>query len=621
MCGICGMFNTIGYGEANVEQIKLMTKTFIHRGPDEEGYRITDYYGLGFCRLSIIDLGNGNQPIVNEEHTIYLICNGEIFNYLELRKELIAKGHVFCTNTDVEVLLHLYEEMGEQMLDRINGQFAFAIIDENRQKIFLARDQFGVMPLFYTVIDGVLFFASEIKALLTNQKVKRKVDLTSMEQFFSLPAPVSPRTMFENIKSLQPGHYLIARHNREEIQVHEYWDVVYPKTAESYERHPESYYTEKLEELLLQSVKYRLQADVEVGAFLSGGLDSSLITCMMKALSSEQRKLFSVIFENKDFSEQKYSELVAKKLGYEHHKVLFQTEDVAKRLREVIYHTEAPVKEAYNTATLALSGEARKSGIKVILTGEGSDELFAGYPSYRFDKLRYARNMNAKASKEEKAYREKVWGDPLFKYESDFTELFKIKRELFSSKVMEKYSEFDYTKFNVVNTSKIIGRHPIHQRSYIDMKVRLADHLISDHSDRMLMANSVEGRFPFMDKDLVEFLTKVPPDLKLNNFVEKYILKEVAKKYVPNEIINREKFIFVAPGSPFLLKENFEWINDLLSYERIKRQGYFNPDTVERLKKQYCSSDFSLSTSIDVDYMLMVITFCIFLDVFQMQDL
>ena len=180
MCGICGMFNTIGREVSNVEQIKLMTETFIHRGPDEDGYRIADYYGLGFRRLSIIDLGTGSQPIVNENHTIYLICNGEIFNYLELRNELIGKGHVFRTNTDVEVLLHLYEEMGEQMLDRINGQFAFAIIDESCQKVFLARDQFGVMPLFYTVIDGTLFFASEIKALLTNQKVKRKVDLTSM---------------------------------------------------------------------------------------------------------------------------------------------------------------------------------------------------------------------------------------------------------------------------------------------------------------------------------------------------------------------------------------------------------------------------------------------------------
>ncbi len=621
MCGISGIFKTTGHEQINKKEIFDMMDVLEHRGPDDSGHRLREYYGLGFRRLSIIDLQSGNQPIENEDGTICVICNGEIFNHIELREELRKKGHVFRSKSDVEVLVHLYEDLGERFLDRINGQFALAIIDEKRRSIMLARDQFGVMPLFYTLVEGTLLFASEIKALLTNPLVRREVDLVGMDQFFSLPHTVSPRTMFKNIKNLAPGHLMYAEAGKPDLILKQYWDLDYPLLNEEIERHSESYYMERIEELLLQSIKFRTRADVDVGAFLSGGLDSSLIVCMMKALSQNRRKIFSVDFENEEFSERKYQKIVADQLEYEHYSVPFKVDDIAERLEKVIYHTEAPVKESYNSATMALAAKARAQGIKVILTGEGSDELFAGYPSYRFDQFRKLRNQNDLSSDEEKMLRSKVWGDPLFKYEADFLKLKEDKKAIYSQQLNGCFDDFDFTNHQLVNQSKITGRHVIHQRSYIDLKVRLMDHLVSDHSDRMLMASSVEGRFPFLDINLVNFIRTVPPDLKLNNFKEKYILKQTAKKFVPDAIINREKYIFIAPGSPFLLRKNYDWINDLLSYETIKRQGYFNADEVERLKKKYLDPDFSLKTSIDTDYMLMIIMFCLFIKTFDMPSL
>ncbi|MCL2051384.1 MAG: asparagine synthase (glutamine-hydrolyzing) [Lachnospiraceae bacterium] len=621
MSGICGIFNTIGNTRICEQDLMKMSDAFAHRGPDGEGYLVDQYYGLGFRHLNINGNLNNNKPFMNEDNSVQIVCNGRIYNHNHLREKLISKGHFLNSSSDLDVLVHMYEEYGMEMLNKLNGQFAFALIDRQEHKLFLVRDHFGIAPLYYTVLEDTIYFASEIKGLIANHQIERKVDLTGMDQFFSLPHPVSPRTMFKNIFSLPPGHYLEAKEGFSEITKKSYWDIDYPLVNESLTAYDESYYVDKLEGLLLNSVELRTQADVSVGAFLSGGLDSSLITCMMKKLSSEQRKIFSIYFENKEFSEQKYQKIVADQLGYEHFEEIFKIDDIAKRLENVVYHSEAPLKESFNSATLALSKMAKKENINVILTGEGSDELFAGYPSYRFDKLRNKRKWNEEASLEEKTLREKVWGDPLFKYETDFLEMRSSKNSLFSRFLNESYDEFDFTGHDFLSTAMIKGRHPIHQRSYIDLKVRLADHLISDHSDRMLMANSVEGRFPFLDIDLVNFIRYIPVGLKLNNFDEKYIVKQVAAKYVPEPIIKREKFIFIAPGSPFLLKQDYEWIMDLLSYETIKRQGYFDPDAVEHLKKKFVSPDFHLKTSIDIDYMLMVIMFCLYLKVFGIADL
>lgn len=598
-----------------------MAQTIAHRGPDSSGYFLEEELGLAFRRLSIIDLEGGNQPMTNEDGSIVLVCNGEIYNYHELRAGLELKGHSFRTKSDVEVLVHLYEESGVDFLNKLNGQFAFAIYDRKKKELFLAKDQVGINPLYYTIANGVLVFASEIKAILEYPSVPREVDLTGLDQMLSFPGVVSPRTMFKGIESLKSGHYITVRDG--DLRVTEYWDLDYPKVGEiSYDK-PESYYVDELKNLLAQSVKYRLQADVPVGFYLSGGLDSSLIAAMIRQGTPDgHRHSFSISFTERDISEAKYQQMMAGHVGSEHHEILFDWAEIAERLPKMVYHCECPVKETFNTCSLALSEAAKETGVSVVLAGEGADELFAGYVGYRFDQLglRNARPYDLETILEDEL-REKLWGDKDLFYETDQYALREVKTALYSSEVNESFDEFECLSFELVNKARLRERHFIHQRSYLDFKLRLSDHLLSEHGDRMALANSVEGRYPFLDINLIEFCREIPPDLKLNHFSEKYILKKTAEGLVPQEIINREKFGFRAPGSPYLLQQGIEWINDLLSYERIKRQGYFNPDVVERLKARYSQDGFKLHPHLDSDLLMIVITFGMLLDLFKLPNL
>ena len=621
MCGFAGLIDTRGERRVDEEVLKRMTGTLTHRGPDSSGYFVDHNIGLGFRRLSIIDLTGGDQPIFNEDGSVVLMCNGEIYNYLELKRTLLAKGHVFRTASDVEVLLHLYEEKGTGLLDQLNGQFAFVIYDIKQNRLLLARDQFGINPLYYTLADGCLIFASEIKAILEHPQVTRKVDLTGLDQIFSFPGLVSPRTAFSNIESLPGGHYLIVQDGV--VTEREYWDLDYPNHGDLGYQFSESYYVETLTELFTQSVRYRLQSDVPVGFYLSGGLDSSMIGAMIRRVSPDTtRHSFSIGFTEKAISETKYQQLMARQVASSHHEIIFGWSEILERLPAMIYHCECPVKETYNTCSMALSRAAKDAGVTVVLTGEGADELFAGYVGYRFDQLglRDAQPFDVDTILEEEL-REKLWGDRNLFYEIDQYAFRDIKSALYSSGVNELYAGFDCLEHSVVNQSRLQGRHPVHQRSYLDFKLRLSDHLISDHGDRMALANSVEARYPFLDLNLIEFSRQIPPDLKLNNFTEKYILRRVAEDLVPPAVLNREKYGFHAPGSPYLLQQKDPWIQDLLSYERIKRQGYFNPDTVERLKQRYGQPGFRLNLPFESDLLLIVLSFGIFLDVFQLPSL
>lgn len=621
MCGIAGYLDLRSGRAAKKEVLARMAQTMVHRGPDSSGYFLEDQFGLAFRRLSIIDIEGGNQPMTNEDDSIVLVCNGEIYNYRELRAGLEKKGHVFRTKCDVEVLLHLYEENGVDFLNKLNGQFAFAIYDRKKKELFLARDQVGINPLYYTIADGVLIFASEIKAILEHPSVRREVDLTGLDQTLSFPGVVSPRTMFKGIESLKSGHYITVRNG--DLRVTEYWDLDYPKVGElSYQR-PESYYVDELKNLLAQAVKYRLQADVDVGFYLSGGLDSSLIAALIQGATPDGNgRSFSITFTERDITEVRYQRMVAQHIGSEHHEILFDWAEISERLPKMVYHCECPVKETFNTCSLALSEAAKSAGVSVILAGEGADELFAGYVGYRFDQLglRADKPYDLETILEDEL-RERLWGDKDLFYEKDQYALREVKTALYSSGVNELFDEFECLNFELVNKERLKNRHFIHQRSYLDFKLRLSDHLLSEHGDRMALANSVEGRYPFLDINLIEFCREIPPDLKLNHFNEKYIVKKAAEGLVPQEIINREKFGFRAPGSPYLLQQGVEWINDLLSYDRIKRQGYFNPDVVERLKAQYSQSGFTLHPHLESDLLMIVITFGMLLDFFKLPDL
>lgn len=598
-----------------------MTDSLVHRGPDDSGYFIGQDIGLGFRRLSIIDLEGGQQPLYTEDRSIVSVCNGEIFNHRELRERLVKRGHAFSTHTDVEVMGHLYEEEGEDFLNSLNGQFAFALYDGKKRELLLARDQFGINPLYYIVTDGVLVFASEIKAILAHPLVRREVDLTGLDQILSFPGLVSPRTMFKGIWSLKGGQYLKVKGG--EVSLHQYWDLDYPKEGEAAADKPEDYYVERLGELFQRSVGYRLQADVPVGFYLSGGLDSSMVAAMIGRISPHvQRHSFSIDFTEREISESKYQRMMARAVGSVHHEIVFDWAEISRRMREMIYHAECPVKESYNTCSMALSEEARASGIKVILTGEGADELFAGYVGYRFDQFghRGGGGYDLEEMLEEEL-REKLWGDRDLFYETDQYRFREVKTALYSPQVCRSFGEFDCLNFELVDKQRLRGRHFIHQRSYLDFKLRLSDHLISDHGDRMALANSVEARYPFLDIDLVEFAREIPPRLKLNDLTEKYILKKVAEGLLPREIVGREKYGFHAPGSPYLLRQKLDWVQDLLSYERVRSEGYFNPETVERLKQQYSQEEFRLNLPFESDLLMVVLTFGLFRELFELPRL
>lgn len=621
MCGITGFYSSNPKYPVAQSVLGAMTEAIHHRGPDETTFHYEKNLAFGVKRLSIIDLANGHQPFFSEDGSVALVCNGEIYNHGELRHALRAKGYAFKTNCDVEVLINLYLEYGMDFIGKLNGQFAFALFDKTRDRLLLARDHFGICPLFYTQTDQVFVFGSEIKCILEHPVTEKKVNLMGLDQIFSFPGIVSPCTMFEGIHSLKPGHYVELEQGR--LRTGEYWDLDYPLEGHAYEFRPESYYVDRLEELLLKSVAYRLNAEVPVGFYLSGGIDSSLVGAMMKSISPRTRyHSFSIGFpgmHDAEYDERRYQRLMAGRLDSVHHEISFDWQDVGRRLREAVRHSECPLKETYNTCSLALSEAAHQEGLKVILSGEGADELLGGYVGYRFDVQR----SQAPFEKDlehllEDQVRKKLWGDADFYYENNQYEFKQTKQALYSEAMNRQYADFDCLERLDLNVSRLEGRHVFHKRSYVDLKLRLADHLIADHCDRVCYANSVEGRYPFLDIELVNFISTIPPQLKLKNLVEKYILRQVSQKYLPPEIINRQKFSFVAPASTQLLRNNIEWVNDALSYDRIKKDGYFNPDTVERLKKIYTKPGFSLNLPFDNDLLIVVLTFNVFLDEFQM---
>nr|WP_295874853.1 asparagine synthase (glutamine-hydrolyzing) [uncultured Chitinophaga sp.] len=617
MCGICG-FITINRPLSGNEKeiITAMNKSLLHRGPDEQHIVQHDNVVFGFSRLSIIGLDNGMQPVYNEDKSIMLICNGEIFNYIELREQLSKRGHVFSTKSDVEVIIHLYEESGTGFLNELNGQFAFALYDFGKKSLFCARDQMGIIPFFYTYVGHTFVFASEIKAILRHPLVSKEIDLTGLDQIFTFPGLISPRTMFKDIRSLENGHCLTLS-AAGKLTDKEYWDLIFPREGDVQARKPDNYYIGKLEALFENAVRLRLRSDVPSGFYLSGGLDSSMIAKKVCELSPGKRnQAFSIDFVDSRLSESIYQRLMAEESNAELNRKMFFFDDISERLRQSVYHSECPIKETYNTASMALSESVRSKGIKVILSGEGADEFFAGYVGYRFDELRKQHGLQGNVSTEEAHNRHKAWGDTSFFYENDFSALNQVKKQLYSRSINDVFDEINCLGHHVVDQEKIAGRHACNKRSYVDYKLRLVDHLVSDHGDRMALANSVEVRYPFLDRHLVEFAATLPPDLKIRDITEKYILKKMAEKFLPRTIIEREKFGFVAPGSPYLLQKNIPYIEDLLSYDLIKRQGYFNPGEIERLHRMYSQDGFYINAPFESDLLIVVITFGILLDTF-----
>ncbi|GJD51395.1 Asparagine synthetase [glutamine-hydrolyzing] 1 [Methylobacterium crusticola] len=618
MCGICGIFSLTDGPPVSRAVVAAMSRTLAHRGPDAAGLHVAGGVGLGFRRLSIVDLAGGHQPLANEDGTLRLVCNGEIFNHRELRAELTGRGHRFRTGSDVEVILHLYEEVGDALLDRIDGQFAFALVDGARRRLLLARDPFGVAPLFHARVGDALVFGSEIKAILAHPGVPRRVDLTGLDQVLSLPGLVSPRTMFQGIHGLPPGHRLVAQDGR--VASAPYWDMVYPPEAEPPPARSDEAYREETAHVLAGAVRRRLQADVPVGAYLSGGLDSSLVTALMTAETGPVRT-FSITFGERLFDERGHQERVAAHLGCRSRAVELGLAAIEDRLDAVVRHAECPVKETYNAASLALSAAARAASVPVVLSGEGADELFAGYVGYRYDAFRRRSGRHAPPPPREAELRRRLWGDASVFYERALAPHEAERAALYAPALRARLGDFAFTGFPLVDPARLRGLHPLHQRSYLDLKLRLGDHLVGDHGDRMLLANAVEGRFPFLDRAVADLARRMPPDLKLRGFTEKHVLKEVARAHLPAEVVEREKFPFQAPGSAYLLRRGSARIAHLLAPETIRRQGYFDPATVAALVRRARSGEAAPGGDNQDDVLLTVLTFGMFLEAFDLPEL
>ncbi|MBL7206317.1 MAG: asparagine synthase (glutamine-hydrolyzing) [Candidatus Aenigmarchaeota archaeon] len=593
MCGICGF---VGFEDKAL--LKKMMDSIKHRGPDDSGVFIDKGISLGHRRLSIIDLKTGKQPMKNEDGTIQIVFNGEIYNFQELRTDLEKKGHKFYTNSDTEVIIHAYEEYGKNCLKRFNGMFAFAIWDSKKKSLFLARDRLGIKPLYYTFFNGSLIFASEIKAILQHPDVKKDVDFQAMNHYFSLGYVPAPRTMFDGIKKLSQSHCLEYDVKEKKPIITKYWNLV---NFES-ENKSIDYYTKNLSDILESSVKKRLMSDVPLGAFLSGGLDSSAVVAIMSKLSEKPVKTISAGFEEGGhYDESNFSRMVAERFNTDHHEVVLKTNDI-KMLPKIVWHFDEPVLDGSSVPEFMISEKAKKH-VTVALVGEGGDELFMGYRQYKIMKLsRYfllpkymKKTIIPKISKSISGIiprrKPKRYLEFLADFSSrsgNFLEIYKSLLETFNKEdkdnlFLEKIKKG--MKDNIVVEDYFKDEKKANANiSSFELKVPLPDILLMN-VDKMSMANSIEARVPFLDHKLVEFSAKIPFNMKLKGFTEKYILKRAMQNELPKEIIKRKKHPFAVPIISWLENDLKEISDHLLSKRNIEKQGYFNSSYVDKINK------------------------------------
>ncbi|MBT4510655.1 MAG: asparagine synthase (glutamine-hydrolyzing) [Chloroflexi bacterium] len=604
MCGIAGIYNRVTNRPIDPSILKRMSGSLRHRGPDEEGFHTSGSIGLAHSRLSIIDLSGGIQPIYNEDKTVCVIFNGEIFNYVELREVLQSKGHRFYTHTDTEVIVHLYEEHGKDFLQHLNGQFAISLWDEKRNELMLARDRVGIRPLFYSVLDdGTFLFGSEMKALFCHPDLQAEIDPSGLDQIFTLWVNIPPRTVFKDVKELAPGHFITV--SPEKIETRQYWKLQYPDQG-AYEDKPLSYYTEQLRELLYDAVTLRLRADVPVASYLSGGLDSSIISTLVKKYHNNDLITFSVAFKDTEFDERSYQMEMVNHLNTDHRIIEANYDTIGKAFSDVVRYAEKPMIRTAPSPLYLLSGLVRQDNIKVVLTGEGADEIFGGYNIFKEDKIRrfWAAKPESKMrplllstlypyiSRDSRA--SSFWQSFFKKGLTDTANVFyshllrwgntsHIKR-FFTNQYRELFDEDQLFQDLHQYTDPDIRRwHPLCRAQYLEMSLFMSGYLLSSQGDRMMMGHSVEGRFPFLDHRVVEFANTLPPKYKINSLNEKYILKQTYKDLLPNSITERAKQPYRAPISQCFVATPESIDSSLLSRESIEEFGYFDPKKVEIL--------------------------------------
>jgi len=584
MCGICGF---IGFEDRKL--LNEMCKVLEHRGPDDSGIFIDKDVCLGHRRLSVIDLKTGKQPIHNEDESIWIVYNGEIYNYKELRKELEKKGHKFYTNTDTEVIVHAYEEFSHDCVKKFNGMFAFAIWDSNKKELFLARDHIGIKPLYYSIFENSFFFASEIKSLLKYEEFIKRIDLSSLNKFMCLSYVPQRETLFEKIYKLLPAEILLYRNGK--IEIKEYWSP-----RELIKDNTEAYYIKKLRTLLENSVKSHLISDVPLGAYLSGGIDSSTIVGLMSKFMEEPVITFSVGFDEDVDNELRYARIIANHFNTEHYEVIVDVSCLS-RLPEMIWYYDELIGDSAIVPTYIVSEEAKKK-ITVVLAGEGSDEIFGGYQWYRYALLgkkfsyispKIVRKFIKRLSEHVNHHKIKKILNYL-SFDENLGEYYFNTHTLLDKKARrELYSEKFYTSIENENVETVFNKffgknwNFMNEMLLCDIRNLLAECYLMK-ADKMTMAHSMEERVPFLNPEIVEFAFSLPVNLKLKHGREKYILRKSMSDIIPKSIIKRKKRGYGTPIEYWFTTEFGDITHDrLINSETIKE--FFNLKKVDRIAK------------------------------------
>ncbi len=609
MCGIVGVFHR-DHTPVDPQTVRRMLRPIRHRGPDASGVYVDGPLGLGHVRLSIIDLLGGRQPMTNEDGSVWVTFNGEIFNYVELRDTLRRHGHRFATESDTEVILHGYEQFGDDCVRHFNGQWALAVWDRRRRQLLLSRDRLGIRPLFYTSTQGRFLFASEIKALLVHPDVRAEIDPRGLDQVFTYWSTLPPRTVFKRIEELPPGHNLVADAGGTRLQ--RYWQLDYDCPNGEVDADD---CAEELLGLLTDAARLRLRSDVPVGAYLSGGLDSSVTTALVKQCSSADLRTFSVTFDDAEFDESGYQTQVIEALQTDHQQIRCTPQEIGRVFPEVIWHAERPVLRTAPAPLYLLSKLVHDEGYKVVLTGEGADEMLGGYDIFKEAKVRrfwaaqpdsalraallrrlypYLPNVQAQSLAYRKAFfhaRPEDLSDPLFSHIPRWSLTSRLKLFFSQDLRAEIDGQEEYADCRALLPEAYHRWHPFCQAQFLETATLMPGYILSSQGDRVAMAHSVEGRFPFLDHRVAEFAARLPPRLKMKALNEKYILKRAAGHLVPAAVAQRHKQPYRAPDAGSFVdtgtgRVRHEYVGDLLSPRRIRDDALFDPRAVEHLAKK-----------------------------------
>ncbi|NTV05243.1 MAG: asparagine synthase (glutamine-hydrolyzing) [Chlorobiaceae bacterium] len=595
MCGIAGWFNA----PQDKHKLETMLRSIRHRGPEGSGIYQSDLVSFGNTRLAFVDLEAGQQPLSNETGTIWLTCNGEIFNHTELRRQLTPR-HTFKTLCDVEVILHLYEEHGVEGFKQLNGQYSFALWDSINRKFILCRDRLGICPFFYTFIGETLYFASEIKALLTIPEIPREPDLSVMQDIWTFWTPLPGKTAFKNIFEVLPAYHYTLEFGKRDIKKERYWQLDFTEGKWSEETAKEAFSS-----IFDDAVKIRLKADVPIASYLSGGVDSSVIGAFANHYASELHT-FSITFQHPDYDESEYQLQVARHLGTIHHITRCTADDLASALPKMVWHTEVPQLRAGPISMLPLSENVNRHGLKAVLTGEGADEFFMGYDIFKETAVRQFMARNPGSAMRRSLVRR------LYPYLPERDKLRGL--ELAMQEGLEHTDDVLFSHmFRWNSTARLQGyfhpevraglaARPIEERlsgilppgfrnwsspqqaQTLEIMTFMTPYLLSSQGDRVAMANGIEGRFPFLDHRLIEFANSLPQTLKLRSLKQdKYVLRRVAETMLPDEIAKRTKFPYRAPIQDIFKSKSFDNISDLLSEKQLNKTGLFSTQAAQKL--------------------------------------